>query len=93
MHRPTHDEIEQAVRRILEADLNVNPEVLARADARTPLLGLGIGLDSIEAMILTLGLERDLAVNLADDALTTDSFQSIGTLVEYVGRKLVGSTT
>ena len=44
-------------------------------------------------MILTLGLERDLAIDLADDALTTDSFQSIGTLVEFVGRKLVGPTT
>jgi acyl carrier protein len=88
MARPSPAEIEDAVRRILLADLEVSPALLTASDAQTPLLGRGIGLDSIEAMGLALGLERRFDIQIPDGDLTVELFESIGALAAYVDGKV-----
>jgi hypothetical protein len=45
-------EIVAAIKELLAGELEVDPVMLSDADAGTPLLGLGVGLDSIEALRL-----------------------------------------
>lgn len=77
-----------AIKRLLVDELDVEPEGLAAADAGTPLLGLGVGLDSIEALRLATALERQFAIEIPDESLTADLFASVGNLADYVIRQI-----
>jgi len=80
-------EVEDAIKRILIAELEIEPSIIAHASTTTPLLGHGIGLDSMEALTLAMGLEEELDIEIADDELTADLFENIGTLAEYILKK------
>jgi acyl carrier protein len=79
--------IQERLKQILIADLGVNPGVLADGDATTPLLGQGIGLDSMETLVLVTAIEEEFAVHVEDAELTVELFKNIATLAEYVLRK------
>ncbi len=65
----------------------MDSRLLADATPDTPLLGRGIGLDSVEAMGLALSLERDFDIQIPDSELTVELFESLGALAEYVYHK------
>ncbi|MDH3688933.1 MAG: acyl carrier protein [Gammaproteobacteria bacterium] len=54
----------------------------------TPLLGKGVGLDSIEALALVTRIEEEFGIFFDDEELTVELFRTIGTLAEQVRRKL-----
>jgi len=83
----SREQIEAAIRRILADELAVDSGLLNAAAADTPLLGRGVGLDSVEAMGLALALERDFDIQIPDGDLTVELFASLGALAEYVYRK------
>ncbi|MCC7163921.1 MAG: acyl carrier protein [Anaerolineae bacterium] len=83
------DEIQAIIKQILTDALQVDPCLISDATAETPLLGRGIGLDSVEAMRLGLGLENAFAISIPDAELTTELFSSLGTLTAYVQHKTV----
>jgi acyl carrier protein len=78
--------IEEKIKQVLISALKVNPEVLAASDSNTPLLGRGIGLDSIETLTLVAEIEREFDMQIADEDLTASLFKSLATLAEYVQR-------
>jgi len=78
-----------AIKELLAGELEVDPVMLSNADAGTPLLGLGVGLDSIEALRLATALERRFAIQIPDANLTAELFSSIGVLAGYVSRQMV----
>lgn len=82
-------EIETCIKQILIEDLQVDAALLATADADTPLLGRGIGLDSIEALRLALGIENAFEISIPDADLTVELFASLRALTEYVEKKIV----
>jgi acyl carrier protein len=73
-----------------QTELEVDPAIVSNSDSTTPLLGHGIGLDSMEALTLAMGLEAELDIEIADDELTAEIFENIGTLAEYLLRKTSG---
>jgi acyl carrier protein len=81
-------DIIETIKHILISDLEVPPAVLAESGPATPLLGRGIGLDSVEAMALATGLEMEFDIEIGDEDLTVDLFQSFATLAEYVLQKV-----
>jgi acyl carrier protein len=81
--------IEGTIKRLLVADLEADPTMISQADTQTPLLGRGIGLDSIEALRLALGLEKEYAIRIPDADLTVELFGSLGALVDYVHAKIL----
>ena len=83
-----HTQIETIIKKILIDDLQVDAALLENANAQTPLLGRGIGLDSVEALRLALGLENAFDVSIPDAELTVELFSSFGALTEYVARKI-----
>jgi acyl carrier protein len=81
-------ETEEKIKQILISDLEIEPSILATSDSSTPLLGRGIGLDSVETLTLVAGIEREFDIEIEDDDLTVELFNSIGTLAEYVSQKI-----
>jgi acyl carrier protein len=81
-------EVEQKIKDILIRELEIEPAVVLAVDANTPLLGRGIGLDSMETLTLVTGIEQEFGVQVEDEELTTGLFQTLGTLTDYVVEKL-----
>jgi acyl carrier protein len=93
MKHNTHLEIETQIKRLLVSELKVNPSIFENTDSTTPLLGRGIGLDSIEAMALVVSLEEEFGIAIPDNELTVDLFKSVSTLANYIAQALLERTT
>jgi acyl carrier protein len=93
MKHKTHLEIEKQIKRLLVSELKVNPSILENTDSTTPLLGRGIGLDSVEAMALVVSLEEEFGIAIPDNELTVDLFKSVSSLANYIAQALLERTT
>jgi len=66
---------------ILRLKLQMEPEAI---DDDAPLFGEGLGLDSIDALELVVGLEQEFGVQVPDEAVGREAFASINALAEFV---------
>jgi acyl carrier protein len=80
----SREQIEQAIKDILVAELELDPATYGANSSTTPLLGRGIGLDSIDALTLIAGIEKRFDLEVCDSDLTVGLFKTIRTLAEYV---------
>ncbi len=53
-------------------------------DDNAPLFGEGLGLDSIDALELVVGLEQEFGVQVPDEAVGREAFASVNALAEFV---------
>jgi len=81
-------EIEKKIIQILISDLEIDPALLSAVSSDTPLLGRGIGLNSVETLTLVAGIEGAFHIQIDDADLTTELFKSLGTLAEFVFHKI-----
>jgi len=83
MAEANNDLIEKLKRLIITrlklADLT--PDMI---ETDAPLFGEGLGLDSIDALELVLGLEKEFGVIIPDAEVGRKVFQSVRTIVQYV---------
>lgn len=86
-------EIEERIKQILVSELQITPSVFIESSSTTPLLGRGIGLDSIETLALVTAIEEEFDIQVDDDDLRVDLFENLGTLAEFVWRKTSGQHT
>jgi acyl carrier protein len=77
-------EIEEKIRSLLVSELNVNAATVATSSSSTPLLGQGIGLDSMEILALVVRLEEEFQISVPDSELTIGHFKDIRTVADYV---------
>ena len=82
------EHIEDTIKEILAVELEVDLRAHGADTSNTPLLGRGIGLDSIDALTLVTALEKRFDIEVSDDDLTVALFKSIRTLADYVWRKV-----
>jgi len=87
MEENSRSEIEEKIKQILISELEVNPKTLAKTNSSTPLLGRGIGLDSIEALVLVAAIEKEFNMQVEDDDITVGLFRDTATLAEYILQK------
>ena len=73
---------------ILISELQVDPNLFGPDSCSVPLLGRGIGLDSMETLSLVAALEKEFNIEVPDEDLTVELFLSIGTLSDYILKKL-----
>lgn len=65
--------------------LEVDPESI---DDDAPLFGEeGLGLDSIDALELVLGVEQELGVQIDDEEVGSQAFASVASLAEFVAER------
>ncbi len=65
--------------------LKVAPESI---DDDAPLFGEGLGLDSIDALELVVGLEAEFGVQVPDEAVGREAFASVNALAGFVVKNL-----
>jgi len=58
----------------------------AGIDAAAPLFGGGLGLDSIDALELVVGLEKTYGIRIPDEDVGKEAFASVNALADYVLR-------
>ena len=79
---------EEKIKHILMTELEIEPDIVATCNPSTPLLGRGVGLDSMETLTLVAGIEKEFDIEIKDDDLTVELFNSIRSLAEYVVQKI-----
>ena len=87
MKKSTRSEIEEKIKQILISQFEIKLSILVEISSTTPLLGRGIGLDSIEALALVAAIEKEFDIEIGDGDLTLDLVKNIGVLAEYVLQK------
>jgi acyl carrier protein len=70
------------IQRLKLADMT--PEMI---ETDAPLFGEGLGLDSIDALELVLGLEKEFGVIIPDAEIGKKVFQSVRTMAQYVSEQ------
>ena len=75
--------------KVLEQTLNLKPSARAMT-ADTALLGAIPELDSMAVVSVITSLEERFGFAVADDEIDGSTFASVGSLVEFVERKLSG---
>jgi len=67
---------------------NLKLQDIAPADIDTaaPLFGGGLGLDSIDALELVVGLEKTYGIRIPDEDVGKEAFASVNALADYVLR-------
>ncbi|OGP92463.1 MAG: acyl carrier protein [Deltaproteobacteria bacterium RBG_16_54_18] len=53
-------------------------------DTDAPLFGEGLGLDSIDALELVIGLEKEYGVSIPDAEVGKKAFQSVRAIAQYI---------
>ncbi|HEX9689735.1 MAG TPA: phosphopantetheine-binding protein [Thermoanaerobaculia bacterium] len=66
--------------------LDIDP-VSIQDDA--PLFGEGLGLDSIDALELVLGLEQEFGIKVEDEEVGVKAFASVNALVDFIEQKKI----
>jgi acyl carrier protein len=59
----------------------------AEIDDDAPLFGEGLGLDSIDALELVVGIERQFGIRIADAEMGRKAFASVNALAAFVREK------
>ena len=75
--------VKQTVVRSLELD--VDPSELADDE---PLIGGGLGIDSVTSLTLVCAVEEEFGIEVDDEDLRVELFDSVASLSAYVARRL-----
>lgn len=82
------DELKQLL--VANCMLRVAPEEI---DANTPLFGPGsLGLDSIDALQMTVAIERDFGIPIKDPATAREAFRNLNSLQQWLSDELNRTT-
>ncbi len=81
-------EIITILKQILIEELGVDPQIIHQAQPETPLVGNGIGLDSMETLTVLTGIENHFSLEIPDEDFTVELFQNLTTLASYIQKRL-----
>ena len=79
-------ELKPRLKRLIVERLKLDVDPAAIADDQ-PLFGEGLGLDSIDALELVLGIEQEFEVKIEDQEVGAQALASVDALAEFVTRK------
>jgi acyl carrier protein len=83
MVEPGNDLIEK-IKNLIIQRLKLADMTSEMIETDAPLFGEGLGLDSIDALELVLGLEKEFGVIIPDAEVGKNVFQSVRTMAQYV---------
>lgn len=79
-------ELKERIKRLIVDRLKLDIDPASIADAQ-PLFGEGLGLDSIDALELVLGVEQEFGVKIEDQEVGSQALSSVDSLAEFVVSK------
>ncbi len=77
-------ELIEEIKRLIIDRLKLEEITPEDIDPDAPLFGEGLGLDSIDALELVIGLENQYGVSIPDAEVGKKVFQSVRTIAQYV---------
>lgn len=80
---PLHQKIKELIIERLQLE-GVSPEDI---EDGAPLFGDGLGLDSIDALELVIGIEKAFGVRIQDEEVGAKAFASVDALVSFLKEK------
>jgi acyl carrier protein len=80
---PLHRKVKELIIERLQLE-GMSPDEI---DAAAPLFGDGLGLDSIDALELVIGIEKTFGVRIQDEEVGAKAFASVDALVEFLRGK------
>lgn len=81
------EELIPKVKQLIIDSLRIEGMSPADIETDAPLFGDGLGLDSIDALQLVVGMENTFGVVVPDAAVGTKVFQSVRTMAEYIAQQ------
>ena len=72
------------VKKLIIERLKLEEIAVEDIDTDAPLFGEGLGLDSIDALELVIGLEKEYGVSIPDADVGREVFQSVRTIAQYI---------
>ncbi len=79
-------DIRMTLKEAIVAELHLEDIIPQEIDDDAPLFGEGLGLDSLDAVELTVLVQRDFGVVLDDVNTAKEAFASINALAAYIER-------
>ncbi|HVS04435.1 MAG TPA: acyl carrier protein [Thermoanaerobaculia bacterium] len=79
-------ELRERIKQLIVERLKLEIDASAIGDSQ-PLFGDGLGLDSIDALELVLGVEQEFGVKIEDEEMGAQALASVDTLAEFVTAK------
>jgi len=94
MTEQTHEDIQieeigGRVKALIVDRLKLDVEPAAIED-EAPLFGEGLGLDSIDALELVLGVEQEFGVKIEDEEVGAQALTSVASLARFIAAKQAG---
>jgi len=83
MTEPT-EELIREVKQLIIQRLKLEEMTPEKMDTDAPLFGEGLGLDSIDALELVLGLEKEYGAIVSDAEQGKRVFQSVRTIAQFI---------
>lgn len=78
------DDLNLRVKEMIIQRLKLEGMTPDQIDGTAPLFGEGLGLDSIDALELVLGIEQVFGVKIEDEAAGLKAFRSVDALTEFI---------
>jgi acyl carrier protein len=82
--RGVTEELILDVKKLIIARLKLEELSIDDIDSEAPLFGEGLGLDSIDALELVIGLEKQYGVSIPDAEVGKKVFQSVRAIAQYI---------
>lgn len=77
-------DLKQAVKEMIIQRLKLEGMTPGDIDDQAPLFGDGLGLDSIDALELVLGVEQAFGVKIEDEAAGMKAFRNVEALTAFI---------
>jgi len=82
--RGVTEELVRDVKKLIIERLKLEEISIDDIDSEAPLFGEGLGLDSIDALELVIGLEKEYGVSIPDAEVGKKVFQSVRAIAHYI---------
>ena len=82
----TDTDLKDRLKRLIVERLKLETEASEIGDD-DPLFGEGLGLDSIDALELVLGLEQEFGVKIEDEEVGGEALASVSALADFIREK------
>jgi acyl carrier protein len=80
----SQSDLHDRVKRMIIEELKLEDMTPEDINDEAPLFGAGLGLDSIDALALAVGIDKTFGVKIKDEKVGAEAFASVAAMVEFL---------